>query len=283
MTFHFQFNTRVRKPFILVLIASASIFEAHAQQDSSKKNYHLFHPTPKELMRSFETDRPDVTESPFTLDAGHLQFETDLFKTISSESGNLKIRQNYFNLGNLKFGITNSLDLQLVFESFRTEKNSANNFIVKSSFSEISVRVKQNLWGNDEGKTAFAIFPFVNIPTSSGGQISGGLILPFSIILPNGWGFGAQIETDLVENNLSNGHHLNLLASATASHSLFKNCGFFAEHFLSHDDEMKKLEYFIDGGLVYNFGKNFKLDTGFNYGVKKTSVRIYFVGLSFRI
>lgn len=28
-------------------------------------------------MRDFETDRPDVTESAYTVDAGHFQLETD--------------------------------------------------------------------------------------------------------------------------------------------------------------------------------------------------------------
>ena len=32
-------------------------------------------------MRDFETDRPDITESAYSVDAGHFQLETDLFKT----------------------------------------------------------------------------------------------------------------------------------------------------------------------------------------------------------
>ncbi|MEO8821382.1 MAG: hypothetical protein ABI267_05890 [Ginsengibacter sp.] len=45
--------------------------------DSSKSGYTIFNPTPKKLMRDFETDRPDVTESAYTVDAGHFQLETD--------------------------------------------------------------------------------------------------------------------------------------------------------------------------------------------------------------
>src|SRR6185295_420185 len=40
-----------------------------------KEGYTLFNPTPESLLRGLNTDRPDVTESPFTVDAGHFQTE----------------------------------------------------------------------------------------------------------------------------------------------------------------------------------------------------------------
>src|SRR2546425_12662784 len=43
-----------------------------------KGKYTLFNPTPRELMREMNTDRPDKTESPFTVDAGHFQIEADI-------------------------------------------------------------------------------------------------------------------------------------------------------------------------------------------------------------
>src|SRR5512140_1526866 len=42
-----------------------------------KSGYNLFHPTPHDLMRELTPDRPDKTESPYTVDAGHLQLEMD--------------------------------------------------------------------------------------------------------------------------------------------------------------------------------------------------------------
>jgi len=46
---------------------------------TEKSQYHLFNPTPRELMRDLSPDRPDATESPITLDAGHSGFEVSLF------------------------------------------------------------------------------------------------------------------------------------------------------------------------------------------------------------
>ncbi len=46
---------------------------------ADKSGYSLFDPTPDRLLRDMTTDRPDTTESPFTVDAGHIQIETNLF------------------------------------------------------------------------------------------------------------------------------------------------------------------------------------------------------------
>lgn len=44
---------------------------AFAQNDKSM--YTLFRQTPRSQMRELTTDRPDKTESPITVDAGHFQ------------------------------------------------------------------------------------------------------------------------------------------------------------------------------------------------------------------
>src|SRR6266446_6657894 len=43
-----------------------------------KSQYTLLNPTPREWMREMSTDRPDKTESAFTVDAGHFQVEADI-------------------------------------------------------------------------------------------------------------------------------------------------------------------------------------------------------------
>ena len=57
---------------------SIPLVSAAAGSSAEKAQYHLFNPVPKEKMRDFVTDRPDRTESPISVDAGHFQIETDL-------------------------------------------------------------------------------------------------------------------------------------------------------------------------------------------------------------
>lgn len=269
----------------LFLFGSSILCHAQMPKDSSKATYDLFHPTPKDMMRGFSTDRPDATESPYTVNAGHFQFETDLFKTDRTYISGIKTIENSFNVANLKLGITNTLDFHFAITSFASEKIiHENNTKISSGVGGITIRAKQNIWGNDDGKTALAILPFINIPTiASGEKVTGGLIIPFSMSLPGDWDVGAQIESVILQGLAGKGYNLNFLASVTTSHSLFSKCDFFLEGVISRDSEIKKYEYFIDGGLVYELMGNINLDTGVYYGIKSTSSKTYFIGLSFRL
>ena len=71
---------RFRVPLILLLAGLGFLPRIFSQAGSQhdKRGYNLLNPTPEALLREFATDRPDRTESPFTVDAGHLQVEIDL-------------------------------------------------------------------------------------------------------------------------------------------------------------------------------------------------------------
>lgn len=267
----------------LLCIYSISV-SAQVPLNSSHRNYDLFHPTPKEQMRDFVTDRPDATESPYTLDAGHFQFETDLFKTERSKIRDVKTIVNYYNVANIKLGITHSLDVQFVVNTFFTSKINDGNFVTKKlGFGGLTVRTKQNIWGNDNGKTAGAIIPFINIPTAYAEKISGGIILPVAIEMPNEWGLGAQVQSDLASDETGNKYHVNFLVSATVSHSLFESFDFFSEAVVTRNSDTKMFEYFLDAGVVYAISKNVRIDGGVYYGLKIESSKTYFIGISLRI
>ena len=270
--------------FIFYEISILMYFTAKAQDSSSKRSDNLFHLTPKSQMRQFVTDRPDATESPYTLDAGHFQFETDLFKTEHSKVSGIKAITNYYNVANLKLGITSSLDIQAVAGTWFASRISDGILSTKQSgFGGLTLRAKQNIWGNEEGNTAAAVLAFVNIPTSSSGKFSGGVILPVAIELPDGWGLGVQLETDVADDQTGSKSHLDYLASGTMSHSLFKVFDFFIEGVITRDTEAKTFEYFLNTGLVYGIAKNVNADCGVYYGLKKESSKTWFIGISFRL
>ena len=93
-----------------------------AQQDSlgPKSRYNLFHRTPKELRRPLATDRPDRTESPYTVDAGLFQAEIDLFTygSDASADGEPGVQSNSYSFlpFNIKAGLTHNIDLQFVLQ-----------------------------------------------------------------------------------------------------------------------------------------------------------------------
>ena len=81
-------------------------------------SFHLFNPVPKEKMRDFATDRPDRTESPITVDAGHFQIETDFIVMNQDKTtvAGQEIKTSGFGVmvSNLKAGLTDNIDFQVV-------------------------------------------------------------------------------------------------------------------------------------------------------------------------
>src|SRR5215831_14244525 len=76
-----------------------------------KSQYTIFNPTPIDLRRPYNTDRPSKTDSPFTIDAGAFQIESDLANWTLDESdtkhGNVRFRSWVFGNTNFKLGLTN--------------------------------------------------------------------------------------------------------------------------------------------------------------------------------
>lgn len=228
-------------------------------------------------LRTLSTDRPDTTESPRTVDAGHFQFELELAAWERSS------RDRTLNLGelNLKAGLTPNTDLQLVLPLYTRSRSGD-----AEGFGDVSLRLKFNLFGNDEGNTALALMPFIKFPTAHGdvgnGAWEGGLILPFGFALPGGWSAGVMTELDWAADEGGSGHHLAWLNSATVSHSLTKNTAFFLELVgvlptgNSHGNEA-----YFNAGLTWAVMPNWQLDGGLRTGLTADSVDLTpFLGIS---
>src|SRR5688500_12749162 len=172
---------------------------ARAEEPGEKWQYNLFNPTPRPLMRELSTDRPDTTESPYTVDAGHFQVELSFVEYTRVDGGD-DFEEFAFLPANVKVELLNHVDLQLVvtplvrqeFEDADAGDDDA------SGFGDTQLRLKVNFWGNDGGPTAFAFMPFIQFPTGdddvSTNHAEGGLIFPLAVELPAGFGLGLMAE-----------------------------------------------------------------------------------------
>ncbi|MDQ7949218.1 MAG: transporter [Pedobacter sp.] len=271
------------KRFLIVL---AMILVVYSQLWAQSPKYTLFHPLPKANMREMSTDRPDITESPYSVDAGHFQLETDLFKTSRNKQDGMTSVENNINLANLKLGLTKNIDLQLVVASYvqTYEKDVAGSHTdTDNGFGDLTLRLKYNLWGNDGGKTAFAVMPYVNFPTSRGNSYTEpGVVFPFGMDLGNDFSFGTQVQFDLLKSVFSSGYHGSILQSATIGKELTKSLETFVESYYVYDFEGQKAQVSLNGGLAYAVTPNIKFDAGFNLGLTKNTDKVYFIGFSFR-
>lgn len=229
---------------------------------SDKSDYNLFNPTPRELWRDLSPDRPDATESPHTVDAGAWVIEASFFDW-RRDGGD----DSYTIMStNLKLGLTNSTDLQFVFDTFTWEDPATGKGA--EGFGDVQLRLKQNLWGNDGGDTAFAIFPFIKIPTGtnlSNGEVEGGLILPFGMDLADGIGLGLMAEIDAVYNDATFDHDVEFLHSAVLGFDITENVGLFTEY-IGITGPSAYQAYFA-GGFTLSLNEDTVLDCGTQVGL----------------
>ncbi|MDB5013683.1 MAG: transporter [Daejeonella sp.] len=272
----------------LTLILIVSICKSYAQTaliDTSKNVYTLFKPVPKGRMRNMETDRPGMSESPYSVDAGHFQLETDAFKMIINEMDGVKTRDLEYNRLNIKAGITNHTDIQFVVPFYQEKRtktvNGKEQIEDSSSFEEVTIRVKHTVWGNDKGSTALALLPFVTLPTTKGERITGGLAVPFATKLKNKFSLGAQLDAQY-EKDESDEYDTQISNSYLIERELPWDFEVFLETYNSYALKAQHFDSFLNGGLVYSIGNNFNLDAGLHYGITDNSKKEYYLGISFR-
>lgn len=243
-------------------------------------------------------DRPDVTESPITVDAGHVQIELSLFDLTRDRDDGVRTRSIGIFPANVKLGLTNNLDIQFVFTPYqRIETSSGGQRDVIDGFSDdTQIRLKINLWGNDGphpvfGNTAFAVMPFVKFPTGcpdelGNDRVEGGIILPFAADLPGGWGLGLMAEVDLVYNEEDDDYGLDFVHTATLSRAVpgFERLGFFVEYIgIAPIDTGATYQALGSGGLTFAINHDWMLDCGVTAGISDSADDIgVFVGTTVR-
>ena len=97
---------------------------AHAQSSVDKDQYSLFDPVPDSEMRSFSTDRPTKSNVPYTVDAGHYQYETDIFNFSYMRTGSITMTTLLAPNPTLKVGLTNNIDFEVNWASIRAYRQS---------------------------------------------------------------------------------------------------------------------------------------------------------------
>jgi hypothetical protein len=277
------------------LVCAFQIQHAFADERPDKSGYNLFLPTPGGLLREMATDRPDKTESAYTVDAGHYQIELDLlsyaYDRSSAGGEHLTVKALAIAPINLKVGVLNNMDLQIIAESYNiqwTKDRDANNTARVSGFGDLLLRCKTNLWGNDGGSSALAVMPFVKFPTNQcglgNGALEGGIIFPFATELPADWGFGAQAEVDYLQDSGGSDYHQEFINTVTVSHDIAGKLGGYVELFSNVSTERgAKWIATFDFGFTYAITRDIQFDAGMNIGLTSAADDFNpFIGLSMR-
>jgi hypothetical protein len=289
--------------FVAVSLCTAwtsSCLAAEDQEEEAKSKcpdksqYTLFNPTPTDCLREFDPDRPDVTDSPFTVDAGHIQFESSLFSYAFSRPDQQGVVTEEFDIlhTNIRLGITNYAEIDLDvppldIEHTRFPISRFNTW--KSGSGPLELQAKFNFYGNDSfekpAATALAFIPRLDLPTVIGGDhVEGGVAVPFAIKLSEKAELEMMTEYDFIHNVAGSGYHVEYLNSASLSYDWTEKLSTYYEvaTLFGTQDPLRGVVT-LDTGVLYKFGDDWQFDVGGNFGVTRASDRVdATVGLSKR-
>jgi hypothetical protein len=273
---------------VLYSLLALSVIAAVAAQERvterpavDKSAFNFSSPTPAQYLRAMDTDGPGTTESPYTVDAGHFQMEMT-FLAYSSERDRFEGQKYELDAWAiapmiLKVGVFNHLDAQLVLEPYQiVDERIGANRVTLRGFGDTTLRFKYNLSGNDGGRTAFAMTPYVKFPTSAQGLgnsgIQAGLVLPLSVNLPQDFWLGLTTRFDAVRDEGEGGYHPEFMNSIAFGHGLFADAFGYAEFFslVSTEGEAEWVGAF-GLGLIYPLTENIQFNAGMNIGLTRSA------------
>jgi hypothetical protein len=129
-----EYQTLISAMLILALnlcshSALASVPQAKDAEDpersAAKERYWLFDPVPETHLRSFHPDRPGSTNTPYTVDAGHVQLELELVNYSEQPSALVKNKNLNYPNPNFRLGVSNSIEVDVAFVPYVSQSDAS--------------------------------------------------------------------------------------------------------------------------------------------------------------
>ncbi|MGQ0613327.1 MAG: transporter [Planctomycetaceae bacterium] len=281
-------NRPLLSRLLALLLVMLPAISAAAEQDKSA--YGLLRPTPRGLLRPMSTDRPDATESPYTVDAGRAQIELEVVSYLTDrrnpERSATRVRELSLLGTNVKVGVSDGVDVQLLLlphALVRTDDLATGATMESQGFGDVGLRVKINFWGNDGGETALAALPFVTFPTAEGGlgsgDLEGGVAFPLAVALGGEFGLGAMLQFAAVRDAADAAYVLEFVHTTTVSRAIAGDLSGFLEIAGALTTESgSRWEATLNFGLTYAATEDLLFDIGANLGLTRAApdVRLFF-------
>jgi hypothetical protein len=236
----------------------------------------VFNPVPGDQMQSICTDRPTKSNLPCTVDAGHFQYEADIFNWTRSTVGGSVTSTYLFTNPTAKLGLTDKIDVELNMVPY--EEITTHNSEV-TGVGDLFARMKYNLFGNGGGDVAATLLPYVKVPTAKAGignrSFEGGLISPVSFALPMDFSLLFDPELDVLRNSTSSGYHAQFQGLANVSRTVIENVTGYVELWSSYNNDPKSAttQVSLDVAVSWLIKSDLQLDVGANFGLNKFTAR----------
>jgi hypothetical protein len=233
-------------------------------------------------LRELTTDRPDATESPFTVDRNHLQLEMDVASYTRDELDGLRTTEWAIAPFNLRYGFARNAEMGIFISPLVRVTAEAPGEPKKttSGVGDTTLRMKVNFWGNDGGPTALGVMADVKLPTAAinvDEHTEGALSFPIAFELGRGWAGAAMTSIEL--RHVGTIRRTVWVNTLTFARDLFPDTGGFLELTSQAGDERHVATF--NCGLTRAFGPRLQLDLGAYIGISRVAPDLtIFAGLA---
>ena len=292
-----MFRTRyTARAFTASLMLCALMPYANAADDAKsstdKSQFTILNPTPDDDLRTFSPDRPSKVTSPFTVDAGRLQIESDFGNYTHTNFQGMSTKTFQALDPTLKIGLLNNVDLEMTLNGYQNVKQTvsgiAGSGVRSTGFGDIFYRAKINLLGNEGGDYTFAVIPYLKVPSSSAaslaignGVVEGGGLAVLQIALPQDFTLILQTEGDALKGGNDSNRHANFVNIINIAHAVpgIKDLTASAEVYTSiSTDRFTPNQYTADFSLAYLLTKTTQIDVGTNVGLNRAAPDLQIYG-----
>jgi hypothetical protein len=230
-------------------------------------------------------DRPSRSAGPLTVGEGHAQFETDVINyTRDVSEGDIT---ETFNLGHVtaRVGVTADGEIQALIPVHRTVTVKTAGLRTRvQGYSDMALRYKWNLFGNDGSRYAMALLPSVRVPTAATGighdDYNASLIVPWSADLGSGFNLGLHEEVISIREQRAD---LGFASGAVLGKSLTPRLATYLEVF-SEARGTPAWATTIGAGLTDQISRDVQIDLGFNRAADDNAADLnVWLGFSYRV
>jgi Putative MetA-pathway of phenol degradation len=266
---------------VLILVAAGQTALADTTA-SATQDYSLFNPAPDDALRPFCTDRPTKGTGPCTVDAGHLQIESDVFNATFQDDGGIQTNTYIYTSPNFRLGITNDVDAELNISPFvdvETRDRRTGLRTDVSGFGDMFVRVKWSVAGNGAGDFSAALDPFLKVPIApagiGNGAVEGGMVVPLQFTLNDTWSLSLVPEIDVLKDGVGAGSHPAGVVSLGVTHAISADVSASAELWANVDGDPSRVATQDSFDLAATWQPpgtvDLQLDIGANLGLNASS------------
>lgn len=239
-----------------------------------------------EGLREMTTDRPDATESPFTVNPGHVQLEMDFVNFGRDREAGDEVEEWEAAPFNLRFGVSESFEVGVFVTPFRSvaETPATGARVRSEGLGGPVLRAKWNFIGNDGGEVALGLLADVKVPIGeravSNREWEGAVMLPVAFEIGGGWEGAAMTGMEVVYSDAGE-HGVVWSNTITAGRAIAEKLGMFVELTSSTGDGTHVATGNV--GFTFRVHENLQYDAGVNLGLTEAATDAQaFVGMARR-